>query len=320
MSPALAMMALGALVLIPVALPLLTRETRALGRGLEDDSPLRRWEAERARLITQLQDNDLALAERRVDAPTHAAIATRLGHEAEAAVGILRRLRAEFDTPSPEATTRPGLLGSATALLVVLGFALGAQHLARWQDIDLVGTPHADGRVPLDAAAPAPSAGPVIAADGTPVIGPDGAPDIGAMVARLEGRVATGDASAQDIKMLLRSYDTMGRQDEARDVLDDALARWPGDTDFQIGWLRAQIAAPDTLDPATALPVAERLIAALPDLAEARWYRSLILVRLGRAEDARHELMWLAPRLPEGSPAAGAVSGLLAEIDAGIKK
>ncbi|PKP73136.1 MAG: hypothetical protein CVT84_15120 [Alphaproteobacteria bacterium HGW-Alphaproteobacteria-6] len=312
MSALTLMVVFGVLALVPVALPLLARETRALGRGLEDDSPLRRWEAEKARLITQLQDNDLALAEDRVDAPAHAAIAARLGHEAEAAVATLRRLRAEFGTPPPETAMRPGIMGSAAALLSVLGLALGAQHLARWQDIDLAGSPHADGRVALDASAPTPAE--------TPVIGPDGAPDIGAMVARLEGRVADGDASAEDIKMLLRSYDTMGRQDEARDVLEAALARWPDDSDFQIGWLRAQIAAPDTLDPATALPVAERLIAALPDLAEARWYRSLLLVRLGRAEDARHELMWLAPRLPEGSPAAQAVAGLLAEIDAGTGK
>ncbi len=308
MSAALLMAAFGVLALVPVALPLLVRETRALGRGLEDDSPLCRWEAERARLVTQLQDNDLALAEGRVDVQAHAAAAARLGHEAEAAVTTLRAVRAEFGAPPPEALTRPGLVGSTAALLAVLAFALGAQHLARWQDIDLVGSPHADGRVPLDASAPPAAAG--------PVIGADGAPDIGAMVARLEGRVAGGDASAEDIKMLLRSYDTLGRQDAARDVLEAALTRWPQDTDFQIGWLRAQIAAPDTLDPAKALPVADRLIAALPDLAEARWYRSLLLVRLGRAVEARHELMWLAPRLPEGSPAALAVAGLLAEIDA----
>lgn len=303
------MAGLATLALVPVALPLLARETRALGRGLEDDSPLRRWEAERARLIAQLHDNDLALAEGRVDTSAHADIAARLGAEAERAVSTLRGLRSEFSRPPPEAAMRPGLFGSAFALLAVLGFALGAQHLARWQDIDLVGSPHADGRIPLDAAAPRTAAG--------PVIGADGAPDIGAMVARLEARVAEGDASAEDIKMLLRSYDTLGRQDAARDLLDDALARWPGDPDFQIGWLRAHIAAPETLDPAMALPVADRLIAALPDLAEARWYRGLLLVRLGRADDARRELMWLAPRLLEGSPAAQAVAGLLTEIEAG---
>ena len=40
---------------------------RSLGTGKEDDSPVRRWQEEKDRLTAQLRDNDLALAEGRID-------------------------------------------------------------------------------------------------------------------------------------------------------------------------------------------------------------------------------------------------------------
>lgn len=293
----IAVLLLLAVALGLVAWPLL-RGGAALGRGLEDDGPVLRWEAERGRLLGQIRDNDLALAEGRIDPALHQATAQRLGAEAEAAVAALRGARAELagDGMQPRAVPHPVTL--AAVLAAVAGLALGTARVARWQDIDLTGTPHADGRVPL----------PVLPMDA------DGTPDIGAMVAGLETRVAAGGASADEIKMLLRSYDTLGRIEDAREVLRAALARFPDDPDFQIGFLRAVIAAPAEGDMARALPVAEALIATLPDLLEARWYRSLILARTGQPEAARRELMWLTPRLPPGSPAGQAVAELLAEL------
>ncbi|RMF38251.1 MAG: hypothetical protein D6754_07935 [Alphaproteobacteria bacterium] len=68
---------------------------------------------------------------------------------------------------------------------------------------------------PLAAAAPQQpglGAGPMIRADGTP--------DIGAVVARLEARVAAGDAPPAELAMLPRSYDTLGRIADARTMRD----------------------------------------------------------------------------------------------------
>src|SRR5690606_15618625 len=113
---------------------------------------------------------------------------------------------------------------------------------------------------------------------------------------------------------LLRSYDTLGRLADARPVLDEALARFPDDPEFRIAWLRVVVSLPRPGDAALALPVADRLIADMPDLLEARWYRSLLLVAEGRRGEARAELMWMAPLLPEGSPARGAVEKLIAEL------
>lgn len=303
-----------------VAMPLLRGRAAPMGRGLEDETPVHRWQAERGRLIGQLRDNDLALAEGRIGAETHRLNATRLGAEAEAAVAALRSARAELAGDGMQPRPRPHPAATAAGLGLVVLATLAAMQVARWQDIDLTGSPHADGRIPLDIAG-APEAltmPPVSAGDGA---APDvTAADISAMVAGLEARVDAGGAGADEIKMLLRSYDTLGRMDDARAVLGAALLRFPDDTDFQLGYLRAVIDAPDGQLSGEALPdalpVAERLVAALPDLLEARWYRSLLLVRAGRSDEARTELMWMTPHLPPGSPAGQAVAALLAELAA----
>lgn len=306
---------------LAVAWPLAFAPPSPLGRGLEDDAPVARWEGERARLIAAMRDNDLALAECRLDARAHETTAARLAVEAERVLGRLRAARGQF-APAAEARAGPGPGRLATLLVLALTLAagFGAERVARWQDIDLTGSPHADGSVPLDGSATGAGAGAAVppAAGlpaGSPLAADDAvAPDIGAMVERLEARVAAGDAGPGEIKMLLRSYDSLGRMADARRVLEDALARFPDDPDFQIGWLRAVITLPAAGDPARALPVAERLIAAMPDLLEARWYRSLLLAALGRREDALAELMWIAPRLPAGSPAHAAVTGRIEEL------
>lgn len=309
MSGALLAAGIALAVTVAVGHPLLAGRIRPLGRGLEDDAPVRRWEGERARLIRQLQENDLALVEGRLDPAHHSATAARLSAEAEAVVARLRAAREELGEHVLAAVARPGRVASVLAVAAVLAAGWGAARLAQWQDIDLTGSPHADGSVPLDGVAMLP-----VPADLQPGGAEDGEPDIGAMVARLEARVAGGGASPEEIKMLLRSYDTLGRIAEARPVLDAALGRFPDDPDFQIGWLRAVVTLPREGDSARGLDVAERLIAAMPELLEARWYRSLFLVAEGRREEARAELMWMAPRLPEESPARRGVEELIMEL------
>ena len=311
MSFALAAGGLLVIVLGVVALPLFRGAARPLGRGLEDDGPVLRWQAESVRLIGQLRDNDLALAEGRLAAEAQRSTAIRLGAEAEGAVAALKAARNELsgEGAHPRAAPHPVVAGLMLAAVALV--AVGVERAARLQDVDLTGSPHADGRIPLDIAGAMPEA------DLPPVIGADGTPDIAAMGSRLEARVAAEEAGAEDIKMLLRSYDTLGRIDAARDVLRGALTRYPEDTDFQIGYLRAVIHDRAAGDMAAALPVAERLVATLPGLMEARWYRSLLLVEAGRRDEARAELMWMVPHLPPDSPAGQAVTALLADLAGG---
>ena len=317
MSFALAAGGLLVIVLGVVALPLFRGAARPLGRGLEDDGPVLRWQAESVRLIGQLRDNDLALAEGRIDPGAQRGTAIRLGAEAEGAVAALKAARNELsgEGAHPRAAPHPVVAGLMLAAVAVV--AVGVERAARLQDVDLTGSPHADGRIPLDIAGAMPGAELPGLPDLPPVIGADGTPDIAAMVSRLEARVAAEEAGAEDIKMLLRSYDTLGRIDAARDVLRGALTRYPEDTDFQIGYLRAVIHGGAAGDMAAALPVAERLVATLPGLMEARWYRSLLLVEAGRRDEAQAELMWMVPHLPPDSPAGQAVTALLADLAGG---
>jgi len=291
-----------AATLAALAWPLFGPTPEALGHGLEDDAPVARWEGERARLVAAMRDNDLALAEGRLDNAVHQFTASRLAAEAER---VLSRLRAARDEFSPIRDEAPDAARSVLPHLAVLGLVLAVAVLsaraAEWQDIDLAGSPHEDGTVPLDAVA-------AMAGDGE-------MPDIGAMVGGLEARVNAGDATADEIKMLLRSYDTLGRMEDARPVLRAALVRFPDDPEFQLGWLRLVITLKEPGDAAAALPLADRLIAAIPDLLEARWYRSLLLVSEGRRDEALSELRAMAPLLPADSPAGRAVAGLIADLD-----
>jgi cytochrome c-type biogenesis protein CcmH/NrfG len=300
---------LSALVMLGIVLaPLLRASANAsLGHGLERDDPVHRWQEARDRLIAQLRDNDLAMAEGRIDAATHTDIAIRLRADAEDAQAALRGARAAFAQPgADDPASRPGLAGSAFAALAIVAMTLGADRLASRADIDLRGTPHADGRVPLEAGAGARA----------PVIGADGVPDVGAMVARLEARIAEGGATAEDYHMLFRSYATMERNDAALRLLDEARRAYPDDIEFPMIFLRAAVSMPDSGRDADALRTAETMIAGDPALMEARWYRAVLLVRSGQADAARRELEWMAPRLEAGSAARTAVFDLIAQINA----
>lgn len=296
-------LAMLAAALAALAVPLFGPAPAPLGLGLEDAAPVARWEGERARLVAAMRDNDLALAEGRLDSAVHQSTASRLAAEAERVLSRLRAARGQFQTPVQVAEIAPRKALSHLAVMgLVLVVAVLSARAAGWQDINLVGSPHADGSIPLEGAVP-------------PMATGEGMPDIGAMVAGLEARVAQGDATAEEIKMLLRSYDTLGRLADARPVLQGALARFPADPEFRLGWLRLVVSLPEPGDAAGALTLADGLIAEIPDLLEARWYRSLLLVGAARRDEALAELRGMAPLLPADSPAGRAVAGLIADLE-----
>jgi hypothetical protein len=180
-----------------------------LGRGLEDDSPIRRWQDEKDRLTAQLRDNDLALAEGRIDEAAHSSIAARLAAEADRALVRLRRAREGLTPVAAETARRIRLPVTATAAVLVMAATYGVHAFASLGDIDRTRSPHASGEAPVDAAQ---------GGAGMP-LGADGAPDIGAMVARLEARVNGGDYTPEDAAMLMRSYRALGRDADARALL-----------------------------------------------------------------------------------------------------
>lgn len=297
-------LALAVLVVALVASPLfLGSANRSLGRGKEDDSPIRLWQEEKDRLTGQLRDNDLALAEGRVDAQEHDAVAARLAAEADHALVRLRQAR-EGLTPAAAEAMRPVRAWRAAAgALLVLALAYGAHAFASLGDIDM--TRHAEAGGQAAASAPA---------GGMPV-GTDGAPDIGAMVARLESRVEAGDYTPEDAAMLLRSYNTLGREADAAALLEKALKAFPDDVRFKLTFIDVALSGSDPAMATEAQMMVDAMLKVDPDLPEARWYRSLFLIRQGDLESARKELHALQPMVASNKEAAEAVASLLARLD-----
>lgn len=294
-----------ALVVAPLFLPV---ANRPLGRGLETGEPLERWQQEKNRLTGQLRENDLALAEGRIDAATHDRNNRRLAAEAEATLSALRRARDAFGGGADAAVRMPGRVTSAFAALAVVAAAWGVNAVASMNDMDMRVSPHGEGGIPKtdpNSAMMPPAGMPMDA---------DGAPDIGAMVARLEARVKAGDASSEDYRMLLRSYGVLGREAEAPAILKDAADRFPGEIEYRMNYLRMVIETPDAPPAEELLPQVETVLKTVPDLAEAHWYRALLNLDLGRPGAARRDLQWLAVRLTPDHPAAARVRHLLAEV------
>ncbi len=296
-------LALAVVVVALVASPLFRgAANRTLGRGKEDDSPIRLWQEEKDRLTGQLRDNDLALAEGRLDVREHDAVAMRLAAEADHALVRLRQAR-EGLTPAAPGTARPVRAWRAAAgAVLVLAVAYGAHAFASLGDIDMTRHAAADGQ-------------PAVGSEGGMPVGANGAPDIGAMVARLEARVESGDYTVDDAAMLLRSYGTLGREADAKALLDKALKTFPDDVNFKLTFVDAALSGTDPAMATEAQAMVEAMLKVEPDLPEARWYRSLFLVRQGDLESARKELHALQPLVAGNKEASDAVANLLARLD-----
>lgn len=300
-----------AVVFAIILFPLLdSKANRDLGLGLEDANPEKQWEDERARLIDLMHDNDIALAEGRIDATLHTDVSGRLTAEANLVVDRLRKMRPQGQD-STVSRSRP-ISGAFSVLsaVVVVGAAAGVHLVANSNDLNMTVSPHATGEIPLasdNAAAPDSAMAP---------LGPDGAPDIAEMVGRLEERVYNGDPDESDIEMLLRSYRVLERGDDAMEVLTIAADRFPRNVDFKMMLLRGRLQDPE-FDPSDALSrTVDAVLKQQPDLLEAHWYRGLIQARRGRHEAARETLMNLRPKLSANPRAAGAVDALLAQLNA----
>lgn len=277
------------------------RASEPLGTGLEDDSPVRRWQEEKDRLTGQLRDNDLALAEGRIDAARHSATATRLAGEAEHALARLREVRGSLAPVDAAAARHERGWTVALAAAAILGAAYGVHAFASRGDIDMTRSPHGNMAGGEGEAGEGEAAG--------------GMPDIGAMVARLEARIAEGDYAPDDVAMLLRSYRVLGRGEDGETLLDEAARKFPGDAQISLAFIDAALAGTDTARLARAEKMVADLLAASPDLAEARWYRALFLVRHGDLDAARAELRALSPLVAGNPQAAEAVRTLLSRID-----
>ncbi len=327
MTTILFIVVLMALVAFVVLRPLWVREADSLiDFGREAPASDDQERAKMDRNIEAIRDLEFALAEKKVDEKSYQIERSRLTKEAETAVQQLRRKREDArKVPLDQAGTYPktGFAAAGVLFAATCGVALylNSQDLVR--DV----SPHASGKVPIGIQAETKSAknGAVATAkmpadhpklDGTAsIMGADGVPDPKAMVRRLEQRIATGEPTPQDIAMLARSYRALGRQKEILGLYRDAASRAPKNPDvlflyasslFDSGTATARTEADATFD---------RVLVLRPDMPEALWFKSLILVKKHEIEPAKKILTKLQGLVTSNPEAKKAVAGLLAALN-----
>jgi cytochrome c-type biogenesis protein CcmH/NrfG len=277
------------------------RADRPLGDGVESDDAVVLWQEEKDRLVTQIQALDVSLAEGKISAEAHEHERTALSSEAESALAQLRKMRraASVIDRAHRPRTYRAAGGLLAAFLLLAGggimFEVGGDVMHRDD------SPHADGSVPLSG--------------GETASGP-GAPDIGAMVARLEERVAKGETSAEDLIMLARSYRALGRVDDSIALYRRALEANPDNLEalMSLGSILYDSANDDKRRDAEKL--FDGVLARQPALPEALWYKSLLLMRRHEVSEARSTLERLAVLVEDIPEARQAVRGALAQIAA----
>lgn len=294
-----------ALVAVLVFGPLWSRRAdQRPGSGLEQPSAAERRSAAREQVREQLRDLDSARAEGKLDSEAYleertrlAAVVADLTSVAGGSISTDPAASSSRDR-QPQAYPASGLVGWGALMVGTFIVALVVESA----DVIRTVSPHANTENP--------------AAESAPVIGADGQPDIGAMVARLEARVRGGDADAEDITMLERTYEVLGRTDELTGMFRTALSANPnnavvlmalGIRQFEAGGRLASVEAENAFD---------RLLVLVPELPEALWFKSLLLVRRQEVDAAIELLTKMAELVADDPQAHGAVTELLAELNA----
>ncbi len=280
----------------------------------------------RNRNIEAMRDLEVALAENKVDEKSYQKERLRLTKEAEASVKELRRKREDArKVPLERAGTYPQTgIGVAVILFAATGLVvwyLNGQDLAR--DV----SPHATGQIPIGAQAtaqgtttPNSPSGPMPAdhpklAGNAPIMGADGKPDPKAMVARLEKRLETGKPSPQDLALLARSYRVLGREKEIVGLYKEATARAPENPDVLFLYATSLFDAGTDASRTEADATFDQVLKLRPEMPEALWFKSLILVKKHEIEPAKKILTKLQGLVTSNPQAKKAVAGLLAALN-----
>ncbi len=275
------------------------RADQPLGDGLESDDMAALWQEEKNRLVAQIQALDISLAEDKISTDEHARERAALSAEAEGALAQLRKMRRATSTTDSghRPRTYPIVSGALAGLLLLAGGGIMVYVSSDIVRRDV--SPHAEGSLPLV---------------GGETASGQGAPDVGAMLARLEARVAEGDASAEDLLMLGRSYRTLGRFDESISLYQRTLEADPDNLEALMLLGAALYRSQDEDERRDAENLFDRVLARQPDLPEALWYKSLLLLRRHEVAEARSMLEHLGTLVEDMPEARLAVRKALAQI------
>lgn len=240
--------------------------------------------------------------------------------EAEKAAARLGELRANNGPGAAPSRTYPRLAWAIASLVIISGTSLTLllNNLDLRRDVN----PHADGQIPLPADSTARSpiaATPSTAGAASPSGAPlhaDGTPDIAAMVARLEARVKSADASVDDVMMLARSYRVLNREAESLELYRKAQAMVPQDEALKLVLASALIRTDSDTHRQEGEKIVDGILRSEPKKPEALWLKSLGLIHrheIGQARDILNELTQL---VGENADAKNAVSELLTSLGA----
>ncbi len=239
------------------------------------------------------------------------------GDDASARAGAVERRTAEEE--GAEARTPPGEPETATAgsrdggsrgrrgRLSPLGGAVGFAGVAVLTFLTAFLVERQDIRRPGPILPETASAGSALpqAADGS-------LPDVDAMVSGLEERILSGDASADDIEMLFRSYAVLGREGEAEGLLRRAVESNPDRPVLQVGLALLLFDRPDPSSARESEALLDRVIEREESHALAQVYKSLLLARRGEVDAAIARLRRVE-EMVDGDPAASELVSQIVE-------
>ncbi len=275
------------------------RADQPLGDGLESDDMAALWQEEKDRVVAQIQALDVSLAEGKISTEEHARERAALSAEAEGALAQVRKMRrATSATDSGHRPrTYPIVSGALAGLLLLAGG--GIMVYVSGDVVRRYVSPHAERSLPPT---------------GDETASSPGAPDVGAMVARLEARVDEGGASAEDFLMLARSYRTLGRIDESISLYQRTLDADPDNLEALMSLGAALYGSQNEDERRNAENLFDRVLTRQPDLPEALWYKSLLLLRRHEVTEARSMLEYLDALVVDIPEARLAVRKALAQI------
>lgn len=294
MSSLIGIMALGALSLVIVLMPLWQRRSdRSLGSGIETDDIALQWELEKDRLVKEQHELDLALAEGKLSKEVHEVEREQVVTDAQRALERLRQARKMNEKIASQSRHKPRSYpkyGAALGSLILVATLALTLHL-KGQDIQRQVASPKNGAPDIKMA------------------------DIEKMVASLESRVKSGSGSARDKLMLARSYLVLGRRDEALSEYKKLLDEDEKNIPAMMALGEIYFNSKEKTDWGKALPYFDKALALQPDKPEALWYKSLGLVRERKIEEARVVLVRLQTVSKDNKKAQDAVAQLLAELD-----
>ncbi|MFQ5623980.1 MAG: tetratricopeptide repeat protein [Paracoccaceae bacterium] len=283
--------------------PLLSRHAdRSLGDGLEANDVETLWKEEKDRLVSQVRALDVALAEGKIAEKEHAMERSRLSVAANDALDQLRKARNVLGTsPGARNPRRYPLVAAGLAAALLVSITIAVLTIDRGTIMRAAPPLRLAGANPEPTGETAPSAGPV---------------DIQAMVAGLEERVETGDPSVGEILMLARSYLVLDRADEAVALYRRAVGMEPENIEALMPLAVAIFDLRAEVEPGEAEALIDKVLALEPELPDAMWYKSLLLLQRGEVAGARAVLERLDAIVLDVPEARVAVQQLLNKLNA----